>query len=153
MQLYNFLAILKIEEMAELVRKKTTKICNSITKWNRTRSPGHNAWPFCCRLLSILMSRWSPWDRGNFFHVEKSEAVHVWYCLVHLCFLNEAVNKNKSLRILLWIFWKYVWHSVILSISSFSVFCCRKTLSGALGHHQSYKMHNIMKKHINESKW
>lgn len=73
---------------------------------------------------------------------------------MHLCFLNEGVNKNNSLRVpvLDFFFLNYMCAAVIYSISSFSVFYCRKTLSGALGHRQGYKMHNIMKKRINGSK-
>lgn len=106
-----------------------------------------------CEIVAVTFSHWKAisWSRY-------AETVHVWYCLVHSCFLNEGVNKNSSLRVLSWISVFFLggflfFHTcVIFCVSSFSAFYCSGNLSGALGHYQSYKRHNVMEKHINESK-
>lgn len=174
---YDFTIVLLLlkPEMAELIRKwinELPKICNSIkidkentitALWVTTLglfvvTPQYFDVQVDLReIVAVMFSHWKVISWSWY-----AEAVHVRYRLVHLCFLNEGVNKNNSLRIfssVFFFFFSFFPLGIMCGTVSFSAsavllfFYCRRNLSGALGHHQSYKMHNIIKKHINESKW
>lgn len=143
---YDFTIVLLLlkPEMAELIRKwinELPKICNSIkidkentitALWVTTLglfvvTPQYFDVQVDLReIVAVMFSHWKVISWSWY-----AEAVHVRYRLVHLCFLNEGVNKNNSLRIFSSVFFfllfflsfrNYVWHGVIFSISSFTVF-------------------------------
>lgn len=154
---YDFTIVLLLlkPEMAELIRKwinELPKICNSIridkentitALWVTTLglfvvTPQYFDVQVDLReIVAVMFSHWKVISWSWY-----AEAVHVRYRLVHLCFLNEGVNKNNSLRIFSSVFFfllfflsfrNYVWHGVIFSISSFTVFLLQEEFEWCFG--------------------